>query len=56
MERSERMNALEAWLSGSERGVNEGGEGVYILQPPKVIVVYFLVVPGSSGVTSDHLG
>ena len=42
--------------SGSERELNEGGEGVYILPPPKVIVVCFLVVPGSSGVTSDHPG
>ena len=42
--------------SESERGVNEGGEEVYILQPPKVTIVCFLVVPGSSGVTSDHPG
>ena len=55
MERSEGMNAREAWLVG-EREVNEGGEGVYILPPPKVTVVCFLVVPGSSGVTSDHPG
>jgi len=39
-----------------EREVNEGGEGVYILPPPKVTIVCFLVVPGSSGVTSDHPG
>ena len=42
--------------SGRERGVNEGGEGVYILPPPKVTVVCFLVEPGSSAVTSDHPG
>ena len=56
MERSEGMNALEAWLVGGEREINEGGEGVYILLPPKVTVVCFLVVPGSSGVTSDDPG
>ena len=39
-----------------ERVVNERGEGVYILTPPKVTVVCFLVVPGSSEVTSDHPG
>ena len=57
MERSEGMNAREAWLVGErerERGVNEEGEGVYILPPPKVTVVCFLVVPRSSEVTSDH--
>ena len=57
MERSEGINVLEVWLVAErEREVNEGGEGVYILQPPKVTVVCFLVVPGSSGVTSDHPG
>ena len=39
--------------SESEREVNEGGEGVYILQPPKVTIVCFLVVPGSSGVLTE---
>ena len=57
MERSEGMNALEAWLvGGREREINEVGEGVYILPPPKVTAVCFLVEPGSSGVTSDHPG
>ena len=42
--------------SGREREMNEGGEGVYILPPPKVTVVCFLVEPGSSGVSPDHLG
>ena len=55
-ERSEVMNAREAWLGEREREINEGGEGVYTLPPPKVTVVCFLVVPGSSGVTSDHPG
>ena len=55
MERSEGMNAREAWLVG-EREVNEGGEGVYILPPPEVTVVCFLVVPGSSEVPSNHPG
>ena len=55
MERSEGMKAREAWLV-REREVNEGGEGVYTLPPPKVTVVCFLVVLGSSGVTSDHPG
>ena len=36
-----------------EREINEGGEGVYILLPPKVIVVCFLVVSGSSGVETE---
>ena len=53
MERNEGMKAREAWLV-REREVNEGGEGVYTLPPPKVTVVCFLVVLGSSGVTSDH--
>ena len=53
MERNEGIKAREAWLV-IEREVNEGGEGVYILPPPKVTVVCFLVVLGSSGVTSDH--
>ena len=57
MERNEVLNALEAWLVGKrEREVNEGSEGVYILPPPKVTVVCFLVVPRSSGVPSDHPG
>ena len=57
MERSEGKNALEAWLVGErEREINEGGEGVYILPPPKVTVVCFLVVPRLSEVTSDHPG
>ena len=57
MERSGGFKALEARLVGErEREVNEGGEGVYILPHPKVPVVCFLVVPGSSGVTSDHPG
>ena len=57
MERSEGMNALEAWLVGKrERERNKEGEGVYILPPPKVTVVCFLEEPGSSGVTSDHPG
>ena len=56
MERSGGFSALESRLVG-ERERNEGrGEGVYILPPPKVTVVCFLVVPGSSGVTSDHPG
>ena len=55
MERSEGFKALEARLVG-EREVNEGGEGVYILPPLEVTVVCFLVVPGSSGVISDHPG
>ena len=42
--------------SGRESEVNEGGEGVYILPPPKEIVVCFLEEPGSSGVASDHPG
>jgi len=59
MERSEGMKAREAWLVRErerEREVNEGGEGVYILPPPKVTIVCFLVAFGSSGVTSDHPG
>ena len=40
-------------MSESERGVNEEGEGVYILPPPKMTVVCFLVVPGSSGVGTE---
>ena len=57
MERSGGFSVLESRLVGErERGVNEGGEGVYIVPPPKVTVVCFLVVPGSSGVTSDHPG
>ena len=55
MERNEGMKAREAWLV-REREVNEGGEGVYTLPPPKVTVVCFLVDPGSSGVPSDHPG
>ena len=55
MERSEGMKAREVWLV-REREVNEGGEGVYILPPPKVTVVCFRVVPESSGVTPDHPG
>ena len=54
MEKSEGFNVLEAWLVGErEREVNEGGEGVYILPPPKVTVVCFLVVSGSSGVETE---
>ena len=56
MERNEVLNAREAWLVGErerEREINEGGERVYILPPPKVIVVCFLVVPGSSGVVTE---
>jgi len=53
MERSRGINVLEAWLVG-EREVNEGGEGIYILQPPKMSIMCFLVVPGSSGDTPDH--
>jgi len=57
MERSGGFSALELRLVGErERAVNEGGEGVYILPPPEVTVVCFLVVPGSSGVISDHPG
>ena len=41
--------------SESEREVNEGGEVVYILQPPKVTVVCFLEVPGSSGVGTEKV-
>ena len=49
MERSEGFKALEARLVGErEREVNEGGEGVYILPPPKMTVVCFLVDPGLS--------
>ena len=55
MERNEGMKAREAWLV-REREVNEGGEGVYILPPPEVTVLCFLVVPRSSGVISDHPG
>ena len=36
-----------------ERGVNEEGEGVYILPPPKVTVVCFLEEPESSGVLTE---
>ena len=36
--------------------MKDGGEGVYIVSPPKVTVVCFLVEPGSSGVASDHPG
>ena len=53
------MNELMFWRhgwSGRERGINKEGEGVYILPPPKVTVVCFLVVPGSSRVISDHPG
>ena len=53
MEGNEGLNAREAWLVG-EREVNEGGEGVYILPPPEVTVVCFLVVPGSSGVLTER--
>ena len=59
MERSGGFSVFESRLVGErerERGVNEGGEGVYIVSPPKVTVVCFLVLPGSSGVTSDHPG
>ena len=57
MERSGGFSALESRLVGKrEREVKKGGEGVYILPPPKVTVVCFLVVPRSSGVTSDHPG
>ena len=57
MERSGGFSALESRLVGKrEREVKKGGEGVYILPPPKVIVVCFLVVPGSSEVPSDHPG
>ena len=56
MERSEGINVWRRGWSGRERGVNEGGEGVYIVPPPKVTVVCFLVDPGSSGVPSDHPG
>jgi hypothetical protein len=57
MERSGGFSALESRLVGErEREMNEGGEGVYILPPPKVTVVCFLMVPESSGVTSDHPG
>ena len=57
MERSGGFSALESRLvGGREREMKEGGEGVYILPPPKVTVVCFLVVPGSSGVTSDDPG
>jgi len=55
MERSEIMNAREAWLV-REREINKGGEGVYILPLPKMTVVYFLVDLGSSGVTLDNPG
>ena len=48
---------MESRLVGKkEREMEEEGEGVYILSPPKVTVVCFLVEPGSSGVTSDHPG
>ena len=59
MERSGGFNVLESRLVGErerEREVNEGVEGVYILPLPKAIVVCFLVEPGSSGVSPDHLG
>ena len=59
MERSGGFSVFELRLVGErerEREVNEGVEGVYILTLPKVTVVCFLVVPESSGVTSDHPG
>ena len=57
MEKSEGFNVLDARLVRErEREVNEGGEEVYILPPPEVTVVCFLVVPGSSGVRPDHPG
>ena len=36
--------------------MKDGGDEVYIVPPPKVTVVCFLVVLGSSGVLSDHPG
>jgi len=57
MERSGGFSAFESKLVGErEREMKEGGEGVYILPPPKVTVVCFLVEPGSSGVPPDHPG
>ena len=57
MERSGGFSVLESRLVGKrEREMKEEGEGVYILPPPKVTVVCFLVDPGSSGITSDHPG
>ena len=57
MERSGGFSVLESRLVGKrEREMKEEGEGVYILPPPKVTVVCFLVEPGSSAVTSDHPG
>ena len=57
MERSGGFSALESRLVGKrDRELKKGGEGVYILPPPKVTVVCFLVVLGSSGVTSYHPG
>ena len=54
MERSGGFNVLESRLVGERERENKGGEGVYILPPPKVTVVCFLVVPGSSGVLTER--
>ena len=58
MERSGGFSALESRLVGKREREKrrKGGEGVYIVSPPKLTVVCFLVLPGSSGVTSDHPG
>ena len=57
MERSGGFSAFESKLVGErEREMKEGGEGVYILPPPKVTVVCVLVEPRSFGVPSNHPG
>ena len=48
---------MESKLVGKrERELKKGGEGVYILPPPKVTVVCVLVEPRSFGVPSNHPG
>ena len=54
IETSGGFSVLESRLVGKrEREMKEEGEGVYILPPPKVTVVCFLVVPGSSELMTE---
>ena len=59
MERSGGFSVLESRLVEEIERVNEGGEGVYILPPPKVTVVFSSGTRiirgnlGSSGVVTE---